>query len=262
MSGGISATTVIAGTSLALSAAGTAASVAGQMGAQSASVAQGQQSQAWQIYNNQVQAEQQSKQAAWERDIANQNVTLAQRSGDIAVQAGAIDELAARDAEARGEASSSNIRTQGAGAYGTQRAIMAAQGTDLAGSPENVLADTEAATDYGARTAISNAAREAYGYRLKGYQEGTLGKYAADLGVASAENDVAAAQAKQDNARPGATGVTYTSTNLTPAASLLSGASTLADKWQKLQFPGTAPGASTGSGSAGDLIGPGTGYTY
>lgn len=259
---GVTTATVIAGAGLALSAAGTAASVAGASSAQSASAASAQQSQAWQIYNNQVQAAQQSKQAGWERDIADQNVTLAQRSGDIATQAGAIDELAAKDAEARGDASASTIRTQGATAYGTQRAILAAEGTDLAGSPALVLADTEAATDTSARTEISNAAREAYGYRLKGYQEGTLGKYAADLGVASAENDVAAAQAKQDNARPGATGLTYTSTNLTPAASLLSGASTLADKWQKLQFPGTAPAASTGSGSAGDLIGPGTGYTY
>lgn len=257
---GVSTATAISAAGLALSAAGTASSFLGGLGAQGAAAQQAAQQQAYGVYQAQVQAQTQSAYYGHQEDVANQNMELARRQGALALRAGELDEAAAQDAERQGIAAVDKARTEGAQAYGTQRAILAAQGTDLAGSPIDVLADTEAATDTAARTAQSNAARTAYGYRLKGYEDGVLGKYNADISLVNAENQYSEAQAAQTNSKPGLVSNTYSSSGVAPYASLLGGASTLADKWQRLQYPITPTATPKTSGDL--LSAANSGMTY
>lgn len=227
MSGGISATTVIAGAGLALSAAGTAATVAGQSSAAGAAAGQAGQSQAWQIYQQQVQAKAMSAQAAWARSLAQQRVALAGQ--------------AEGDALARGEVTAKANDTQtvigqmaNAQTAGTARARLAARGTDLSTSSGGVgaLGDIAAVGafqkevgDFNTATIRSNATREAYGHALEGV---------------ATQDDVAVAQAQQDNARPGLTALSFNPGNtlLTGGATALAGASNLASKWWTFQQQG------------------------
>ncbi len=188
MSGSISATTV-GYASLALAAAGTAASVAGQMNQQSAAGAQAN-------YMKQVQLQQQQ--------VAQQQ---------------------AKDALARGAVAEDRQREKTAQTLGTQTAQLAAQGTDLSGSPTDILTDTRKAGELDALTVRNNAAREAWGYEVQG-------------------QNAAAGAALSGSFQPSYLGA---------GASLLSGASGLADKWSKFKYNsggsyGLDPVASGGYG--------------
>ncbi len=177
------ATTVIAGASLALAAAGTAMTVKGQMDAQAA-------------------------QGAQQGYLAN----LARQRAGIAAQQAA-------DARQRGEIAVQKQRDLTGQRIGTQTAQLAAQGTDLEGSPTDILGDTARAGEHDALTIRSNAAREAWGYEVQG----------AGFGADAALRD------------------SFQPSYLGAGASLLSGASGIADKWSK--FRHTSPGDSWGDAS-------------
>lgn len=186
MSGSISATT-IGYASLALAAAGTAASVAGQMNAQASAGAQAN-------YMRQVQQQQQQ--------VAQQQ---------------------ANDARARGAIAEEKTREATGQRLGTQTAALAAQGTDLSGSPTDILTDTRKAGELDALTVRNNAAREAWGYEVQGSNAG-------------------ASAALSGSFQPSYLGA---------GASLLSGASGLGDKWAKFQYYGGKTPSTPDAGTYG-----------
>ena len=179
------ATTAIAVAGLVATAAGTAMSVKGQMDAQATAGAQ----------QNYL-----AQQARQRQQIAEQQ---------------------ARDAEQRGEVSVQRQRDLTAQRIGTQTAALAAQGTDMEGSPIDILGDTKRAGEQDALTIKANAAREAYGYKVQG------AGFGADASM-----------------REG-----FEPSYLGAGTSLLMGASSLSDKWK--MFRQNNPGGSTPDFSAG-----------
>lgn len=199
MAGSISAST-IAMASLAATAVGTGVSVMGQMQQQQAQ----QQAMAMQ-----------GAQAIYQGQVARQNQTFAQQQG----------ERQAADAKARGEVAEASRRRLMGQQIGEQTARLAGQGTDLEGSPTDILGDTAAAGEFDALTIRSNAAREAYGYKLSGEMAG-----------AGYGNDATMAGYKAGNSN-------YTPSYLGAGSSLLAGASNLGEKW--LRFQQNDPGSVT-----------------
>lgn len=139
-----------------------------------------------------------------------------------------IADQQARDATQRGEVAVEKQRNLTAQRIGTQQAALAAQGTTLEGSPTDILGDTARAGEQDALTQRSNAAREAYGYKVQG----------AGFGADAAFRE------------------SWSPSYLGAGSSLLMGASSLADKWSKFQQndPG---GSGGGMGAAGT---PGSSY--
>lgn len=183
----------VAAASIASAAIGTALSVKGQIDAQAAAGAQ-------QAYMGQ---------------LARQRQQLAEQQARGAILRGQIAEQKQRDLTGQ--------------RIGTQTALLAAQGTDLEGSPTDILADTARAGEQDALTLRANAKHEAWGYQME------AAGFAADAAL-------------RESFEPSYLGA---------GASLLMGASAIADKWDRFKF--TYPKA----GGAGDpLPGPGTGYTY
>ncbi|WP_422016092.1 hypothetical protein [Reyranella sp.] len=170
--------------SLGLSAASTAAGIAGQL----------QQQQARQQADAAAGA-----QAVYQSQVAFQNQELMKRRADDAFQQG------------RTAAESSRRRTQQR--VGAQTARLVAQGTDLEGSPTDILGDTAAVGEVDALTLRAGAAREAYGHQVAAVGYGNTGF----LETARALN------------------TTHSPNYLGAGASLLSGASTLAERWRNFQ---------------------------
>jgi len=192
MAGSVSASTILAGASLAAGVAGTGLSVMGQV----------QQQQAQQ----QAMA-QQAAQARYQQQVAQQNQAYAQQQG----------ERQAADAKQRGAIAEANRRQLLGQQLGEQTARLAGQGTDLDGSPTDILGDTAAAGEFDALTIRSNAAREAYGYKLQGEMAG-----------AGYGNEATMAGYKAANS-------SYTPSYLGAGASLLAGASNVGEKWWRFQ---------------------------
>jgi hypothetical protein len=171
--------------------------------------------------NAQAQAAQaNAAQARYQAQVAEQNRELARRQE--------------ADARQRGQVAEENRRRLTAQQIGQQRAGLAAQGTDFTGTETDILGDTAAAGELDARTIRANAAREAYGYQVQGLGYGN--------------------EAILQNTR--AANSTYTPNYLGAGASLLSGASTLADKWRRFQQNDPRPSGAV------DGVGTGTGWTY
>lgn len=221
------AAAILPAASLAISAAGTAAGVLGGGQQASAAAAQANQQQAWQQYNQQVQAKAMSAQAAWARSLAQQRVTLAGNAATDALQRG---DVAAKQSQTQTQIG----QFQTAAASGTARARLAARGTDLSsssggtGALGDIAAQGAFSTEVGnfnTATIRSNAAREAYGHQLEGV---------------AAQDDVNVAQAQQDNAKPGLTAISFNpgSSALTASATALAGASNLGSKWWTFQQQG------------------------
>jgi hypothetical protein len=185
---GITAASAI---SLGLGAIGTGTSVLGQINAQAAAGAQ----------------------QSYLAQFARQRQQLAEQQARAAIQRGQVAEQKQRDLTAQ--------------RIGTQQAVLAAQGTDMAGSPTDILVDTARAGEHDALTIRNNAAREAYGYRVQ------AAGYGADAAL-------------RESFEPSYLGA---------GASLLMGASALAGKWDR--FIQTKPSTSPSTD-----VGPGTGYTY
>lgn len=184
MAGSVSASTIALG-SLALAAVGTGATVYGQMSQQAAMGAQ------------QGYLAQQSRQRQM---LADQQAADAKQRGEVAVQK-------QRDITAQ--------------RIGTQQAALAAQGTDLAGSPTDILGDTARAGEQDALTIRSNAAREAWGYQVQG------AGFGADASLRSS----------------------FQPSYLGSGTSLLMGASSLSDKWSKFVQNNPSSSATPGSGT-------------
>jgi hypothetical protein len=141
-------------------------------------------------------------QARYQAQVAEQNRELMRRQEADALQ--------------RGQVAEENRRRLTAQQIGQQRAALAGQGTDFTGSETDILGDTAAAGELDARTIRANAAREAYEHQISGVGYGNAGIL------------------ESNRAR----NATYQPNYLGVGASLLSSASTLADKWRNFQMKG------------------------
>ena len=124
----------------------------------------------------------------------------------------------ASDAVSRGKIAEDAQRRKTAQVIGTQTAALAGQGTDFSGSETDILGDTAAAGELDALTVRNNAAREAWGYKVQGVNAANSGALSAAKGFTS---------------------------NLGAGASLLSGASSLGEKWWKFQQNNPSGGSVT-----------------
>lgn len=145
---------------------------------------------------------------------ASANAAQARYQAQVAAQNQALMEQKAADATQRGRLAEENRRRLTAQQIGQQQAGLAAQGTDLEGSPIDILGDTAAAGEVEALAVRSQAARQAYEYRAAGVGYGNSGVLESSRALNS----------------------TYQPNYLGAGASLLSGASTLAEKWRNFQL--------------------------
>jgi len=158
-------------------------------------------------------------QAVYQSQVARQNQKL-------------MDQRAA-DAKRHGQVAEENRRRLMHQQLGQQAARLAAQGTDLEGSPLDILGDTRAAGELEGLTIRANAARESYGYQTQG------------LGYSN--------QSILESTR--AANSVYTPNYLGAGGSLLAGASTLAERWKSFQNNNLAS-------TVDDNMGTGSGWTY
>ncbi|MBP6769077.1 MAG: hypothetical protein KA171_14960 [Reyranella sp.] len=172
---------------LALTALSTIMTVVGQVGQQNA------QAQA---------AGANAAQARCQAQVAQQNQELMRRQEADALQ--------------RGQVAEESWRRLTALQIGKQQAGLAAQGTDLKGSPTNILGDTAAAGEFEALTMRSQATRQAYEHQIAGVAYGNSGI-------------LLNGRALNSTHQPNFWGA---------GASLLSSASTLAEKWRNFQLNG------------------------
>lgn len=79
-----------------------------------------------------------------------------------------VAEMQAADAKERGDVAAAAVRRKYAALEGTQAASLAARGLDISeGSANSILTDTNFFGDFDQRTTRSNAAREAWGYKVR-----------------------------------------------------------------------------------------------
>jgi hypothetical protein len=101
------------------------------------------------------QAAGQKAQAKYQAGVAANNAKLAEMQAD--------------DAEARGNKAAQDMRRKYVALQGTQRAALAARGLDISdGSANATLQDTAFFGAMDEETVRANAAREAWGYRVRG----------------------------------------------------------------------------------------------
>lgn len=100
-----------------------------------------------------------------EADLANYNAGVAEANAQAS-------DYRAKDAIERGAIDEATHRTQVKQLIGRQRTALAAQGQDLAsGSALDVQVDTAKQAEPDALTIRANAAREAWGYKMTGFNE-------------------------------------------------------------------------------------------
>ncbi|MGQ3298801.1 MAG: virion core protein, T7 gp14 family [Reyranella sp.] len=179
---GMSTATIL---SLGLSAAGTAVGFAGQL-------------QQQQTKQQAVAAT--AAQAVYQSQVARQNEEVMKRRADEALR--------------QGRAAEENSRRLTNQRIGAQTARLAAQGTDLEGSPADILGDTAAAGEVDSLALRAKAAREAYDYQVAAVGYGNTGVLETTRALNTADS----------------------SPYLGAGASLLSGASMLADKWRNFEL--------------------------
>ena len=126
-----------------------------------------------------LSAEQQAQQAA-----AQQNLRAYQASYQTAVarNAAQVSEYNAQDAERRGAAEEARQRRKTSLLLGTQQARLAAQGSDLEGSPFDILGDTAALGEEEVLGTRYQTAREAWAQRIQAASQNSQ----ADFGARSA----------------------------------------------------------------------------
>lgn len=89
---------------------------------------------------------------------------------ETAKQNAQLADLAAKDALNRGTVTAGKAQLQGAELQGKQEAAYGASGVTVAGSPSDVMRDTSYFTNLNVQTAMNNAAREAWGYKVRANQ--------------------------------------------------------------------------------------------
>ncbi len=98
-----------------------------------------------------------------------------------------VAEWQAADAKERGDAAAASVRRKYAGLQGTQAASLAARGLDISvGSANAFLTDTDFFGDYDQRVTKANAAREAWGFKVRA--SNFAGDAAAYGAMSAAEN--------------------------------------------------------------------------
>jgi len=155
------------------------------------------------------QAGQQNAQA----HAASANAAHARYQAQVAAQNQELMQQEAADAIQRGQVAEESRRRLTAQQIGQQQAGLAAQGTDLEGSPSDILGDTAAAGELEALNIRSQAARQAYEHQIASVGYGHSGILLSNRALNS----------------------TYQPNYLGAGASLLESASTLADKWRNFQ---------------------------
>jgi hypothetical protein len=121
-------------------------------------------------------------------------------------------ERLAVDAEKQGRIAEDRQRLRTRARMGTQVAELAGQGTDLEGSPTDILGDAAAGGEMDALAIRSNATREAWSDRTKGVEF---------------DNEAMLANSRQRWSRLSPLGV---------GASLIGGAGAFADKWYRFRL--------------------------
>lgn len=145
----------------------------------------------------------------------------------------ATQQALAVDAVARGDTAAAGVVRKGNQLAGRQRATMAARGLDTTqGSPLEILRDTQYFTDIDAATVRSNAAREAWGYKVN---------------ATNYQNQAIFAQSRADNTNP------LMSAGLAAAGSYFNGGNTLgggvvAPQWYGSRSPWDLSYGTRGSG--------------
>lgn len=91
--------------------------------------------------------------------------------------AAAVDELRAKEAEQAGEGDTDKARQKAAQRSGQQLARLAAQGTDLLGSPLNLLGDIAAAGEEDALSLRYQSMRDAWDNRVRGANRQAQARY-------------------------------------------------------------------------------------
>ena len=165
--------------------------------------------------------------------VANQKAQ-AEYQSKVAANNASIAELQAQDAKARGDKASFDVRRKYAALMGAQRASMAARGLDITdGSANAILQDTAYFGAYDEATTRSNAAREAWGYRVR---------------AAGSQSDAAAYGATADAINPLMSG------GLAGAGTWFSSAQSVDQKWYRGEKPyaGNMTGFYGGNGTSGD----------
>lgn len=157
---------------------------------------------------------------------ANYQSQIARRNAEIMEANAKTADWQKADALKRGQVAENQQRLKTAQQIGTQTAQLAGQGTDLAGSPLDILGDTAQAGEFDALTIRNNAAREAWGYDVKAWNARAGG-----------------ANLMADSNMKGSFQPSY----LGAGASLLSGFSTLSDKWSRFQANDPSGTFSVGS---------------
>jgi opacity protein-like surface antigen len=154
-------------------------------------------STAFQVYGQYQQGKAQQAQYDYQAQVDRNNAQIA--------------EWQAQDALRRGEIEEKQHRIKVGQLAGRQRSVLAASGVDVSsGSALDILGDTAELGELDALTIRSNAAREAYNYRVQ----------ASNSQASSALSSLAG-----QNAR--------TSSYIGATSSLLGGATSMADKWYK-----------------------------
>lgn len=105
----------------------------------------------------------------------------AYQQGQVAKQVGrnnqVMAEYAAQDAQRRGEEDAQAVQRKAADLAGRQRSLMASRGLDLsAGTPAEILDQTDFFAEQDRRTTRMNAAREAWSTRAQGTQAAAEGR--------------------------------------------------------------------------------------
>ena len=163
----------------------------------------------------------QSQQANAQADAMRAQGDQARYQAQVARNAKVTADWQAADALKRGEAEEEKARIKGSLIEGQQIAAFAGQGTELSGSPADLLGDTAASTELDALTIRGNAEREAYTAKLKG------AGYAGDATLLDAKG--ANYDAAGDNIR--------SSIPLAVATTLVGTAGNVAGKWYQYKNP-------------------------
>lgn len=102
----------------------------------------------------------------------------------VAANNAKVAEWQAADAKERGDQAAATVRRKYAALQGTQVASLAARGLDISeGSANAILTDTDFFGEYDQNVTRSNAAREAYGYKVR------AGNFLADSAASRAMSD-------------------------------------------------------------------------
>lgn len=134
------------------------------------------------------QAQQAQEAAAQQASRAWQTAYQTAYQTAQARNAATVSEYNAQDAERRGAVEEERQRRKTSLLLGTQQARFAAQGSDLLGSPLDLLGDTAAFGEQDALATRYQAARDAWNYRIQAANQASQADFYANSAVAPLRN--------------------------------------------------------------------------